>query len=76
MSKQPHSSPINLRQAAVIAVPVLARLSGVGNVAIRSAAARAGVRPQRSGNGRDMLSFEQAEAIVTELNKRTTACGA
>jgi hypothetical protein len=58
-----------LAQKALIPVPGLARDENVASTMIMSTARRLGIQPQQLPNGRYMLTFVQAQAVVTELHR-------
>jgi hypothetical protein len=58
----------DLRTAPIITLAALGRVFGVGPWMARTVAVRLGVEPQRLANGREFISFEQAETIARELS--------
>jgi hypothetical protein len=60
----------NLRTAKIISLGSLGRLRGVGTWMCKSTALRLGVTPTRLANGREFISFAEAEIIDRELVAR------
>jgi hypothetical protein len=59
-----------LRHAPLITYGLLGQVLGVGPAATKAAALRIGIEARQMGNGRALLSYEQAEAVAVELKSR------
>jgi hypothetical protein len=64
------STKSNLAKVPLIPPACIARALGSGEYAMRSATERLGIKPTRMPNRRELLTFEQAEAISAEMHKR------
>ena len=60
-----------LEQKPLITFGILGQALGVGPAAAKSAAFRLGIEPRKMPNGRELLSFEQAQMVAAEMTRRT-----
>jgi hypothetical protein len=59
----------DLHQKPLITMGVLGQAFAVGPYRIKGVAHKLGLKPHSMMNGREMLSFEQAQQIVREMKK-------
>ena len=63
----------DLQHRPLITYGLLGQALGVGPAATKSAAFRLGIEPWRMANGRELLSYEQAQTVAREMTQRATA---